>query len=152
VPALGDEPWEGGWFAPLNRALYPSSETRRTPTRGPKCPAFKSKDSVRQRPNDETASAATVCPGLHAFADGYGVVWWEPGSGGGLKLGEKPSFGVRREELIVKDVPRHVIADGRTRYDRWRLARQDARDSGSMPSLTLSTVREWTADSTRPIP
>ena len=23
VPALGDEPWEGGWFGPLNRALYP---------------------------------------------------------------------------------------------------------------------------------
>ncbi len=23
VPALGDEAWEGGWFSPLNRALYP---------------------------------------------------------------------------------------------------------------------------------
>jgi len=25
--------------------------------------------------------------------------------------------------LIVKDVPKHVIADGRSRYDRWHLAR-----------------------------
>jgi ATP-dependent exoDNAse (exonuclease V) beta subunit len=152
VPALGDEPWDGGWLSPLNRALYPPIETRRMASRGPKCPAFKSKDSVLQRPNDETASAATVCPGLHRFADDYGVVWWDPGSGGGLKLGEKPPFGVRREDLIVKDVPRNVIADGRTQYDRWRLVRQDARDAGSIPSLTLATVREWTADPLHQIP
>src|SRR5262249_53929893 len=94
----------------------------------------------------------TVCPGLHRFADDYGVVWWEPGPGGGLKLGEKAAFGVRREDLIVKDVPRHVVADGRTLYDRWRLTRQDARDSGSAPSLTLATVREWTADPLHQIP
>jgi len=25
VPTLGDEPWDGGWFSPLNRALYPPS-------------------------------------------------------------------------------------------------------------------------------
>jgi ATP-dependent exoDNAse (exonuclease V) beta subunit len=152
VPALGDEPWDGGWLGPLNRALYPPFEARRTSKRAPKSPAFKSKDSVLQRQNDETASAATVCPGFHTFPDGYGVVWWEPGPGGGLKLGEKPPFGVRREELIVKDVPRHVIADGRTRYDQWRLARQDARDAGGRPSLSLATVREWTAEPAHPMP
>ncbi|HEX7798155.1 MAG TPA: UvrD-helicase domain-containing protein [Vicinamibacterales bacterium] len=152
VPVLGDDPWDGGWFSPLNRALYPSMDARRTAARGPNCPAFRSKDSVLLRPNDETATPATVCPGLHRFAGDYGVVWWDPGPGGGLKLGEKAPFGVRREDLIVKDVPRNVIADGRTSYDRWRLARQDARDGGKVPSLTLATVREWTADPLRPIP
>ena len=29
-PALGDEPWEGGWLEPLNRALYPPMASRRT--------------------------------------------------------------------------------------------------------------------------
>ena len=29
VPALGDEPWDGGWFSPLNRALYPPMASRR---------------------------------------------------------------------------------------------------------------------------
>ena len=95
--------------------MYPPLQTRRAAARGPQCPPFKSKDSVLQRPNDETARSTTVCPGLHRFADDYGVVWWEPGPGGGLKLGETPSFGMRREDLIVKDVPRSVIADGRTR-------------------------------------
>jgi ATP-dependent exoDNAse (exonuclease V) beta subunit len=153
VPALGDEPWEEGWVSPLNRALYPPVDARRNATRGPQCPMFKSKDSVLQRPNDETASSITVCPGLHRFADDYSVVWWEPGAGGGLQLGISTSFGdKKREDLIVKDVPRSVIADGRTKYDRWRLARQDARDGGKMPSLVLATVREWTADPLHPIP
>ena len=142
VPALGDDQWEGGWFSPLNRALYPPAASRRSPTRGPKCPAFKSKDSVLHRPNDGTAGPSTVCPGQHTFADagGYSVVWWDPGA---LDLDKKPTFGVRRDDLIVKDVPKHVIADGRATYDRWQLARHDARAAGAVPSLRVQTVREW---------
>ena len=142
VPALGDEAWEGGWFGPLNRALYPPVASRRNAERGPTCPAFTSKDSVLQRPNDEPAGNGTVCPGLHTFEAGYSVVWWDPGA---LKLDEKPAFGVRREDLIVKDVPKNVIADGRTRYDRWHLARHDAREMGATPSLVVETARDWSA-------
>ena len=149
VPALGDAPWDGGWFGPLNRALYPPPESRRRAERGPKCPAFKSKDSVLERPNDEPAGPSTVCPGQHTFADGYSVVWWDPGA---LALGARPPFGVRREELIVKDVAPDVVADGRTRYDRWRLARIDARAAGGAPSVAVATVREWTADQANRLP
>ena len=49
------------------------------------------------------------------------------------------------KNLIVKDVPRNVVADGRGRYDCWRLARIDARDSGSTPSMVVETAREWAA-------
>ena len=141
VPAIGDGPWEGGWIGPLNRALYPPADSRRTATRGAGCPPFKSKDSVLQRPNDETACASTVCPGQHQFADanGYSVVWWDPNA---LSLGAKAAFGVRREDLIVKDVARTVVADGRSRYDAWLLARHDARARGSEPSLAVTTARE----------
>ena len=154
IPALGDDTWEGGWCAPLNRALYPPVASRRTAERGPACPAFTSKDSVLQRPNDEPAGNSTVCPGLHTFdaglgspkpgEGGYSVVWWDPRA---LALGEKPTFGVRRDDLIVKDVPKHVIADGRSRYDRWRLARDDARAAGAIPSLLVRTASDWAAES-----
>jgi hypothetical protein len=116
---------------------------------------------VLQRPNDEPFGNSTVCPGQHRFAgpgaptagdageaastsagDGYAVVWWEPGPGGGLELDKKPTFGVRREDLIVKDVPKNVIADGRGRYDRWHLARDDARAAGVAPSMKIETVRD----------
>ena len=153
VPALGDGPWEGGWYSPLNRALYPPLAARRTSRPGPKCPSFKSKDSVFARPNEEPAGAATVCPGEHVFADdGYAVVWWEPGPGGGLDLGLKAPFGVRREELIVKDVPRDVVADGRSRYDRWQRARNEARLAGAAPSIVADTIRGWTADASHALP
>jgi len=141
VPALGDEAWEGGWFSPLNQALYPPVASRRTAARGPACPAFTSKDSVLQRPDDEPAGHGTVCPGQHTFTEAnYSVVWWDPRA---LTLDEKPTFGVRRDDLIVKDVPKHVIADGRSRYDRWHLARDDARAAGAVPSMIVETVRDW---------
>jgi len=145
VPALGDERWDGGWLSPLDAALYPPLERRREPRRAPKCPAFPSKDSVLQRPNDEPAGLSTVSPGLHVFPEegGYGVVWWDPSI---LHLDAAPGFGVRREELIVKDVPREVVADGRGRYDRWVTARSRARDLGLQPSVRIATVHEWVAD------
>jgi ATP-dependent helicase/nuclease subunit A len=142
VPVLGDDAWDGGWFAPLNRAVYPPVASRRTAGRGPGCPPFTSKDSVVQRPNDEPAGHGTVCPGLHTFGEAYSVVWWDPTT---LKLDEKPTFGVRREDLIVKDVPKNVIADGRSRYDRWHLARDEAREVGAVPSLTVEPARDWIA-------
>jgi hypothetical protein len=138
VPAVGDEAWEGGWFSPLNGALYPPLALRRQSRRATKCPPFKSKDSVLEGPNDETAGPSTVCPGQHSL-DGYDVVWWDPAV---LDLGRKPPFGVRREDLIVKDVAKHVIADGRSQYDQWLLARSDARDAGEQPSIPVATVRE----------
>ena len=148
VPAVGDDQWDGGWFAPLNRALYPPVASRRNASGGPNCPAFKSKDSVLQRPDDEPAGNATVCPGLHELEGGYAVVWWDPRA---LKLDEKPAFGVRREDLIVKDVPRHVIADGRGHYDRWRLARDDARVAGATASMTVEPARDWIARESAPV-
>ncbi len=146
VPALGDEPWDGGWLSPLNAALYPPQADRRTAERGAGCPAFKSKDTVLERPNGEVAGASTVCPGLHRLAGDYGVVWWDPHA---LALGAKASYGVRRDDLIVKDVPKTVVADGRSEYDRWRLAQHDARARGSVASVALATVREWTEDPER---
>src|SRR5439155_24543418 len=44
------------------------------------------------------------------------------------------------------------IADGRSRYVRWHLARADARDAGSVPSVVVETVREWTALWDRGVP
>ncbi|HEY7288894.1 MAG TPA: UvrD-helicase domain-containing protein [Vicinamibacterales bacterium] len=142
VPALGDEAWDGGWISPLNRALYPAMDLRRKPDRDTN-PTFRSKDSVLQRPNDEPALPGTVCPGLHRFEDGYSVVWWDPGA---LDLDKRPPFGVRREDLIVKDVPRDVVDDGRSRYDRWVNARAEAREAGARPTLRVRTVREAAHD------
>jgi hypothetical protein len=114
VPALGDEAWDGGWFGPLNRALYPPLASRRNAGRGPACPAFKSKDSVLQRPSDEPAGPGRsvrlhTCRRLGAAPTGRARLLRRVVGLERLKLDEKLTFGVRRDP---SPTPKNVIADG----------------------------------------
>ena len=105
VPAVGDEEREG-WIQPLNGAVYPAKEARRQQVQAAGCPEFKSKDSVLVRPGG-SAGTSTVSPGLHVRRTGaseasdFCVIWWDPRA---LKLGAEAPLGIRRPELIVKDV------------------------------------------------
>jgi ATP-dependent exoDNAse (exonuclease V) beta subunit len=141
VPAVGDVAWDGGWTDPLNGAIYPDQHARRAAALAPGCPEFK-KDSVWRRPDNDPSTPMTVCPGQHAFA-GYSVVWWDPHA---LDLGVEPAIGIRREALIMKDVPDSVVAEGLHDYERWREAREAAIVKGSIPSLSVRTATEWAAD------
>ncbi len=151
VPAVGDEPFEGGWVSPLNRAVYPPLPQRRTPDSAAGCPPFK-RDSVLERPDGGIAGASTVSPGLHRMGDGdaaHDVVWWDPAA---LHLDVAAPFGLRREELIAKDVPPQVIEDGANTYDRWKAERQAALARGSTPWVSVSTMTEWAADDRHRVP
>src|SRR5205085_9593764 len=126
-------------------ALYPPTATRRQGVAAPACPAFKS-DSVRERPDAGIASPQTVSPGLHEFearpGEAYQVVWWDPHA---LALGAEAPFGLRRQELIARDVAPEVIAAGQREYMAWRSARESALTAGVVPSLRLRTAAEWAA-------
>jgi ATP-dependent exoDNAse (exonuclease V) beta subunit len=148
VPAVGDAVWEGGWTGPLNGAIYPAPGARRTSNVAPSCPTFRT-DSVWRRPDNDPSTPATVCPGQHAFAGaatpgqgGYAVVWWDPHA---LDLGVEPAIGIRRESLIMKDVPDTVVAEGLREYESWRDGRERAIARGSTMSLSVQTATEWAA-------
>ena len=84
VPALGDEPWEGGWFGPLNRALYPP--LRVAPQRGARAEVsgvqVEGLGAAAAERRDRRARRRCA-RAQHAFADGgYSVVWWDPAGGG----------------------------------------------------------------------
>ena len=148
VPAVGDEAFDGGWVSPLNSAIYPTVEERRSPAIAPGCPAFR-KDSVLERPDNRIATAETVAPGQHVIHEGANteaadVVWWDPAA---LRLGAEPPFGLRRQELISKDATPEIIAAGERQYIEWRNTRQAAIDSGRQPSLDVRTATEWAATS-----
>ena len=80
-----------------------------------------------RRPDDGVALPQTVSPGLHRMDDGadapFDVVWWDPAA---LRLGAEPPFGLRRQELISKDVEPDIVAEGQRRYIAWREARTQA--------------------------
>jgi ATP-dependent exoDNAse (exonuclease V) beta subunit len=66
------------------------------------------------------------------------VTWWDPGA---LDLGRQPSYGLRREELIAKDVPTAVVEAGRQRFLDWESAHRRTVEEGSRPALRVLTVR-----------
>jgi ATP-dependent helicase/nuclease subunit A len=168
IPAIGDGPYEGGWLDPLLPAIYPPQQSRREPARAPGCGTFKSKDSVVSRLEGDPAKPHTVAPGLHHFASrhpgspaprppGYSVVWWDPHV---LHLGAVSSFGLRRDDLIVKDgAPStrsgssrasssgdmFAVEDRLIDYERWREDRNQAVEAGRKPSVRVDTATAWAA-------
>ncbi|MGH9258048.1 MAG: UvrD-helicase domain-containing protein [Vicinamibacterales bacterium] len=147
VPGVGDEPYTEGWVSPLNRAIYPREDARRQYTTGRGCPLFKSRDTVSSRPDGDPASSRTVCPGEHRIAaadadatEEVSVVWWAPDA---LSLGAHTSFGLRRDDLIVKSVSAQVLRQQLDAYDAWKTKRRAAIDAGQRASLEVVTATEW---------
>ena len=144
VPAVGDEEREG-WIQPLNTAVYPPKGARREQIRARGCPEFKSKDSVLIRPGGSTAGTSTVCPGLHVLRANpsgpaeFSVVWWDPRA---LSLGAEAPLGIRRPELIVKDVAPEIVESGIAAYNSWRDRRQQALAAGGRSSMIVQTVTQ----------
>jgi ATP-dependent exoDNAse (exonuclease V) beta subunit len=144
VPAVGDEPYAEGWVSPLNAAVYPPEGARRVQAHAEGCPAFTSKDTVLVRPDGDPASPRTVCPGEHRFGsgeDGYAVVWWSP-EAGALPLGAQTSFGLRRDDLIVKDVAPEILKQRVDAYTTWRAMRDAAVTTAREPSIAVMTATE----------
>jgi hypothetical protein len=87
----------------------------------------------------------TVCPGEHRLGqadDEVSVVWWAPDE---LSLGAQASFGLRRDDLIVRDVSPTVLRKRLQDHEVWQAARAAALATGGVPSLVVMTVTEWVA-------
>ena len=161
VPTIGDGPYDGGWLDPLTSAIYPADAQRRSPDHAIGCPAFRSKDSVLNRPDMDPARPTTVAPGAFTFSahaasriprppfpipHPYSVVWWDPSV---LHLNAASSFGLRRDDLIVKDGDMFAVEDRLADYERWRTECEALVRQGSTPSLRVETATAWAAEAAR---
>ncbi|HEX4989955.1 MAG TPA: PD-(D/E)XK nuclease family protein, partial [Candidatus Binatia bacterium] len=72
-------------------------------------------------------------------AGDFSVVWWDPRV---LKLGAEAPLGIRRPELIVKDVAPDIVESGLAAYNSWRGRRQQAVALGSQSSVSVRTVTQ----------
>ena len=151
VPALGDSPFEGGWLDPLNAAIYPPAASRRASAPAPGCPKFPSLDSVLERPDGDPATTNTVAPGGYTFqvqpharkpsqGEKYEVVWWDPHA---LSLDATSTYGLRRDDLIVKDGDMFAVADRLAAYERWKEEKATALGRASRGSLSVETASVW---------
>jgi ATP-dependent helicase/nuclease subunit A len=164
VPAIGDGPYDGGWLDPLMPAIYPPESSRRTASRSPGCPVFKSRDTVVKRPDGDPARPATVAPGTYAFDPRppgprppgprpsnldprtYNVTWWDPHV---LRLGIATSFGLHRDDLIVKDGDMFAVEERLQEYERWRDERAQIIADGSRASVRVQTATAWAAEAAK---
>ena len=62
-----------------------------------------------------------------------------------LQLDVEPPYGLRRQELIAKHVPPHVIDEGTARYQAWQPDREPALARARVPLIAVSTMTEWSA-------
>ena len=156
IPAIGDGPYEGGWLDALSPAIYPPESIRRSPKPARGVPLFKSKDTVLNRPDGDPASPRTVAPGTYELRiersassaqppapDTYSVTWWDPRA---LHLGAAPSFGLKRDDLIVKDGDMFAVEDRLVEYERWRDDRARVVADAARPSVKFQTATAWAAD------
>ena len=160
VPALGDGPYEGGWLDALMPAIYPPDAQRRTPRRAAGVPDFTSKDSVLNRPGGEPASPRTVAPGTFTFQatpvtpspahsalrTEHSVTWWDPRA---LSLGASPTFGLRRDDLIVKTGTMFAVDERLLEFERWRERRASLVTQASRPAIRMQTATAWAADAAK---
>jgi ATP-dependent helicase/nuclease subunit A len=140
VPAVGDEPYSEGWVSPLSAAIYPAEPERRVQNPSAGCPVFHSKDSVLTRPSGDPASRSTVCPGEHRIAS-HTVVWWSP-EPQALSLNVQAPFGLRRDDLIVKDVHPDILRRGLDEYQSWKAKRSADVASASRASIEVITATQ----------
>ncbi len=141
VPTVGDERREG-WLAALHPAIYPARPLARRPEakQAPGTPVF-GDDTVSERPDKAPRTLECVMPGLHApEAGSHRVVWWDPRSPL-LKLGLKPSIGIRQEKILI-DSPEGRAAQAKAEWEAWRAGRAQIIARGSVPSRTVETATE----------
>jgi ATP-dependent exoDNAse (exonuclease V) beta subunit len=161
VPGIGDGPYDGGWLDALMPAIYPADPRSPKPARG--VPLFKSKDTVLARPNADPAGPTTVAPGTFAFAappakpvptsdhrpptpGTYSVTWWDPRA---LHLGAAPSFGLRRDDLIVKNAGLFDVDERLAAHARWKERKAGVIDRAAVASVRVQTATQWAADAVR---
>ena len=140
VPAIGDGPHDKHWVSPLSAAIFGGDATA---TAG--VPPFAGKDTLLDRPPNNTPTLHTMRPGAYAHVDPvteapFTVVWWDP-----LLLDKAGAErrGLRHEHLIGKDAPPAVVAEDRARYQAWRSWREAALEKGQLSTMQVMTATEW---------
>ena len=73
-------------------------------------------------------------------------MWWDPHA---LSLDATSTYGLRRDDLIVKDGDMFAVADRLATYERWRDDKAASLASASRRSLEVETASAWSRTALR---
>jgi ATP-dependent helicase/nuclease subunit A len=74
------------------------------------------------------------------------AVWWDPSL---LHLDAAPSFGLRRDDLIVKDGDMFAVEDRLSDYEKWSAERARAVEQGRRESMRVQTATAWALEAAK---
>jgi ATP-dependent exoDNAse (exonuclease V) beta subunit len=74
------------------------------------------------------------------------VTWWDPRA---LRLGAESTFGLRRDDLIVKDGDMFAVEDRLADYEKWRDERAAVIAAGGRPTVRVQTATAWAAEAAK---
>jgi ATP-dependent helicase/nuclease subunit A len=129
VTAVGDQPIEGTWISPLNKAIYPplAMYRRGAPARG--CPSPGDRTVLPAR--DLREGADSIRPGEHSPESGaHTVVWWDPAA---LRLDSDGRQGLADFEVLTGNSPESGAA-----YSEWREKRAETLERGATPAFEIA--------------
>jgi ATP-dependent exoDNAse (exonuclease V) beta subunit len=66
-----------------------------------------------------------------------------------LHLGAAPSFGLRRDDLIVKNADLFGVDERLAAYERWKDRKARVIDSAAVASVRVQTATQWAAEAVR---
>ena len=143
VPAVGDGPYTEGWVAPLNAAIYPPEDARRVQATGRRLPGVLEQGLRARAAGRRSRIEADRLSGTTRLrsSDGgpYSLVWWSP-EPAALSLGAQAPFGLRRDDLIVKDVSPAVLRRYLDTYTSWKADLDAAVAAARQPSIDVVTA------------
>ena len=137
VPVVGDSPVfpDGGWLAPIQKAIAPPEDLR--PERAEGCPRF-GRDTVIRGPDAPGPTQGSLTPGTYRLASGARVTVWDPAV---LDLEDPLPRGLRGVQLVEeRDVDPAVVTEGRAALETFRAARAEALAAGSRPTEVVVTA------------
>ena len=73
-------------------------------------------------------------------------MWWDPSI---LHLNAASSFGLRRDDLIVKDGDMFAVEDRKSEYEAWRAGREQLVEQGKVIGMRVQTATAWAVDAAR---
>jgi hypothetical protein len=140
-------PTQKGGVSPLNSAIYPAETERRRPATGERLPGVSEQGHGAATPERRSCVTLNGMSGAASTRERTIAHRWCGGRSSRRSCLSKckAPFGLRRDDLIVKDVQPEVLRRGLDTYQTWKAGREADVSAASRASIEVLTATKAAA-------